>query len=136
MIFKKKKPEQSLDLIIGPESNITGTVSTNGIARVDGTVEGIVKADWLIVGEAARIKGMVIARGTMVAGSIEGNIKSEEMVEIKSRATVEGDIHTTKLTIAEGALFDGRSFMKRKAELESPEFLLLEKAEGKIIEQG
>jgi cytoskeletal protein CcmA (bactofilin family) len=133
VIFRKK--EQPLDIIIGPESTITGTVSTRGVARIDGSVEGIVKADWLFVGEAAKVKGMVITRGTMVAGSVEGNIQSKEIVEIKSKGSVEGDIYTKKLSIAEGAFFDGRSFMRRTLELESGDFLLLEKDDGKILDQ-
>lgn len=133
MIFRKK--EQPLEILIGPESNITGTVSTKGVARIDGLVEGIVKADWLIVGEAAKVKGMVITRGAMVAGSVEGNIQSKEVVELKSKAMVEGDIHTQKLSISEGAIFEGRSFMRRTPELEAGEFLMLEEAEGKVLEQ-
>jgi cytoskeletal protein CcmA (bactofilin family) len=130
-MFRKK--ERPLDVIIGPESSVMGDISTKGVARVDGSVEGIIRADWLLVGEAATVKGAVIARGTMVAGRIEGNIKSDEIVEIKSKATVEGDIHTPKLSIAEGACFDGRSFMRRTPELEGGEILLLEKGGAKII---
>jgi cytoskeletal protein CcmA (bactofilin family) len=131
MIFKKK--EQHLEVIIGPESSITGTLSTRGVARIDGLVEGVIRADWLFVGEAATVKGTVFARGTMVAGRVEGSIKSEEIVEIKANATVEGDIHTPKLSIAEGAYFDGRSFMRRTPLLEGGEVLLLEKGGKKSL---
>ncbi|MBA4393034.1 MAG: hypothetical protein C0407_05730 [Desulfobacca sp.] len=131
VIFKKK--EQPLEIIIGPESSITGNVSTRGAARIDGFVEGIIRADWLFVGEAGTVKGMVIARGTMVAGRVEGSIKSDELVEIKPRGTVEGDIHTPKLSMAEGAFFDGRSFMRRTPELEGEEVLLLEKGDEKTL---
>jgi cytoskeletal protein CcmA (bactofilin family) len=131
MIFKKK--DQPLEVIIGPDSSVTGDITTRGAARIDGTIEGSIRADWLFVGEAATVKGTVIARGTMVAGRIEGNIRSDEVVEIKSKATVEGDIHTPKLSIAEGASFDGRSFMRRPPEQESGEVLLLEKGGKKNL---
>jgi cytoskeletal protein CcmA (bactofilin family) len=131
VIFRKK--EQPLEVIIGPESSLTGDLSTRGVARIDGSVEGSIRADWLFIGEAATVKGMVVARGTMVAGRVEGNIKSDEIVEIKSKATVEGDIHTPKLSIAEGAYFEGRSFMRRTPELGSGDVLLLEKGDEKNL---
>jgi len=130
MIFRK---EQSLEVIIGLESNVTGSLTTSGVARIDGCVEGGIRADWLIIGESGTVKGDVIARGTMVAGRIEGNIRSDEIVEIKAKGTVEGDIYTAKLSISEGACFDGRSFMRRKPEIEGREVLSLEKGGKKSL---
>jgi len=129
MIFKKK--EHSLEVIIGLESMVTGNLSTSGVARIDGCVEGSIKADWLIIGDAGTVKGDVMTRGTMVAGKIEGNIRSDEIVEITPHGTVDGDIYTMKLSIAEGACFDGRSFMRRKPEMEGREVLSLEKGTKK-----
>jgi cytoskeletal protein CcmA (bactofilin family) len=131
MIFKKK--EQPLEIIIGGQSSISGSVVTNGVARIDGCVEGSIRADWLIVGHGGIVKGDVETRGTMVAGTVEGNIRSNEMVEIKSKGTVEGDIYTTKLSIAEGACFDGSSFMRRKPEFENREVLSFEKGGKKSL---
>ena len=131
MIFKKR--EESLEVIIGLESNVTGSLTTPGVARIDGSVEGGIRADWLIIGESGSVKGDVISRGTMVAGRIEGNIRSEEIVEIKAKGIVEGDIYTTKLSISEGGSFDGRSFMRRKPEVEGGELLSLEKIGKKSL---
>lgn|GEM_PF-348955 len=117
MIFRKR--QQSLEIIIGPESSVTGSLSTRGIARIDGNVEGNVTADWLIVGETGCMRGDVVSRGTMVAGRLEGNIRSDESVEIGSKGIVEGDIYTTKLSISEGAFFEGHSYMPRVRIVES-----------------
>ena len=131
MIFKKK--DQPLEVIIGLESNVTGNLTTTGVARIDGCVEGSIRAGWLIIGDSGTVKGDVIATGTVVAGRIEGNIRSDEIVEIKAKGIVEGDIYTTKLSISEGACFDGRSFMRRAPELEGKELLSLEKGGKKSI---
>jgi cytoskeletal protein CcmA (bactofilin family) len=131
MIFKKR--DQPLEVIIGIESTVAGNLTTTGVARIDGCVEGSIRADWLIIGDSGTVKGDVIARGTMVAGKIEGNIRSDEIVEIKAKGIVEGDIYTTKLSISEGACFDGRSFMRRTHELESRELLSLEKGGKKSL---
>ncbi len=109
MIFRKR--QQSLETIIGPECSFKGSLSTPGTARIDGNLEGTVTADWLIVGETGYMRGEVVSRGAIVAGRLEGSIRSSESVEIGPKGTVEGDIHTTKLRISEGACFDGHSHM-------------------------
>lgn len=131
MIFKKK--DRPLEVIIGIESGVTGNLTTTGVARIDGSVEGSIRADWLIIGDSGTVKGDVISRGTMVAGRIEGNIRSDELVEIKAKGIVEGDIYTTKLSISEGACFDGRSFMRRAPEIEGRELLSLDRGGKKSL---
>jgi len=44
------------------------------------------------------------------------NIDASEIVELKNKAQVCGEICTAKLTVSEGALFDGQSSMKKKKE--------------------
>jgi cytoskeletal protein CcmA (bactofilin family) len=121
LIFRKRR--ESLEIIIGPASSVTGSLSTPGGARIDGKVEGTITADWLIVGETGYVKGDALTRGTMVAGREEGTIRANERVEIGSQGIVEGDIYTTKLRISEGACFDGHSYMRRMGELDSSEVL-------------
>jgi cytoskeletal protein CcmA (bactofilin family) len=108
-----KKEQQSLEVVIGPDSGIKGDITTKGVVKLDGVIDGCVSADWLIVGETGKITGDVASRGTVIYGKIEGNIKSNEIIEIRSKAVVEGDIYTSKLVVSEGAFFDGRSHMQR-----------------------
>jgi len=108
-----KKEQQSLEVVVGPDSGIKGDLTTKGVVKLDGVIDGCVSADWVIVGETGRISGDVASRGTVIYGKIEGNIKSNELIEIRSKAVVEGDIYTGKLVIYEGAVFDGRSYMQR-----------------------
>jgi cytoskeletal protein CcmA (bactofilin family) len=73
-----------------------------------------VKADWIILGEKASVKGDLAARGIIIGGRVEGNLLAKEIVEIKSKGQVSGDISSSKLTIVEGGLFDGRSSMSKE----------------------
>ena len=43
-------------------------------------------------------------------------MQAKEIIEIKSKGKVSGDISTNKLTIFEGAIFDGMSFMQKNGE--------------------
>lgn len=70
----------------------------------------------VVIGEKAQINGNISARGVVVGGKVEGNIKAKEIVEIKDKGQVLGEISTPLLSIAEGAIFDGRSIILPKNE--------------------
>jgi cytoskeletal protein CcmA (bactofilin family) len=106
------KGSRKLETIVGNGTHIAGKVSVKGTIRIDGIVEGDVHADWVVVGETGRIMGNTRTRGMDVGGSIEGNIEAAEVVELKGKATMVGEIHAPKLGISEGAVFDGSSRMK------------------------
>ncbi|MGE5284792.1 MAG: bactofilin family protein [Actinomycetota bacterium] len=110
------KGSQKLETIVGNDTRILGKVSVKGTIRVDGIVEGDVQADWVVVGETGKILGNTNSRGMVVGGSVEGDIEATEMVELKEKATMVGEIHAPKLGISEGAVFEGRARMKSGAE--------------------
>lgn len=110
------KSAKQMETIIGMESTVRGELAITGTVRIDGTIEGDIDADFVVVGESGRILGNIRSRGTVVGGRVEGNIDSSETVELKGSARVFGEIRTAKLVMSEGALFDGLSCMKQKAE--------------------
>jgi cytoskeletal protein CcmA (bactofilin family) len=124
MMFRKKEP--SLEVIIGSESSVTGDIITKGVVRIDGDITGNTDADWLIVGATGMVKGNVVSRGVLIDGRMEGNIKSKEIVEIKSKGIVEGDIFTTRLIISDGAIFDGHSYMQKVTNIDNKDVLSFE----------
>jgi len=113
-----RKSAQKLETIVGNESTVTGELNIKGTLRVDGIIEGDIFADWVIVGETGKIHGNVKSRGMVVGGRVEGNIEASEIVEIKGKGEVDGEICTAKLAMSEGALFDGHSSMKKPASLD------------------
>jgi cytoskeletal protein CcmA (bactofilin family) len=108
------KNTEKLESLIGSNSSVKGQIDTKGTLRIDGSVEGNVSADWVVIGENASIKGDVAARGIVVGGRIDGNLRAKEIIEIKSKGKICGEIFTNKLTVAEGAFFEGRSSMQKE----------------------
>lgn len=108
------KNTEKLESFVGSNSHFKGDIKTKGTLRIDGIVDGNIDADWLILGEKASLKGDVQARGVIIGGKIDGNIKATEIIEIKSKGQVNGEITTTKLSVAEGGIFEGRSTMHRE----------------------
>ena len=107
------KSTEKLESFIGANSNFKGNIDTKGTLRIDGAMEGNANADWVILGEKAIMKGNISARGIIVGGRVEGNLRAKEIVEIKSKGQVFGDIFTSKLTIVDGGIFEGRSSMQK-----------------------
>ena len=108
------KNTEKLESFIGINSNFKGDIKTQGTLRVDGTVEGNIETDWLILGETSHLKGNAVSKGIIVGGRVDGNLTAREIIEIKTKGQVSGELATSKLSIAEGAMFDGRSSMIRE----------------------
>jgi cytoskeletal protein CcmA (bactofilin family) len=109
MMFHKNN--EKLESFIGSNAVFKGEISTKGTLRIDGVVEGNINSDWVIVGEKSHIKGDITARGIIVGGRVDGNLRAKEIVEIKNKGQIHGEIATIKLSVNEGAIFDGKSVM-------------------------
>lgn len=109
--------QSKLEMIIGPESMVKGDIASKGTVKIDGQLEGNVTADTVVIGESGAVNGDVTVKGMVIGGRITGIIRASDGVEIQQKGVVNGDIFSAKLTIAEGATFDGRSIMQRSKEI-------------------
>lgn len=102
--------------IIGVGTEITGDINTNGDIRIDGFLSGnVITEGKLVVGETGKIKGEIHCKNSEVLGMVEGKIKVQELVTLKSSARIYGDIVTQKLSIEPGSLFTGNCNMNEDA---------------------
>jgi len=117
MMFSSKK-HPKLEVIVGNDSVIKGEIASKGTVRIDGRFEGNLSAESVIIGEGAYLLGDITSKTLLAAGRITGNVHSVERVEIQPRGEVCGDIYTSRLTVADGGVFEGRSYMQKSRELE------------------
>ena len=106
------KYTEKLETVIGAESDLQGEINVKGTLRVDGRVEGRVNGDWVVLSETGVVKGDVTARKIIVGGRVEGNLRGHEIVEIKAKGKVRGDIFTNKLCVNEGGECNGKVEMR------------------------
>jgi cytoskeletal protein CcmA (bactofilin family) len=116
-MFSSRK-HSKLEVVVGNDTIIKGEIISKGAVRIDGRFEGSLAAESVIVGQGAIILGDVTARSLIAAGKLTGNIHSSESVEIQLNGEVYGDIYTARLTVADGGIFEGRSYMQKNRELE------------------
>ena len=92
--------------VISPDLVINGNLLTEGDIQIEGTVEGDIRAQMLTVGEAAVIRGEIVAEDVVVNGRVIGRIRGNK-VRLATTARVEGDILHKTIAIEAGANFEG-----------------------------
>jgi cytoskeletal protein CcmA (bactofilin family) len=102
---------------LGASLRVKGEISGNEDLHIDGTVEGLIQLDdrKLTVGMAAKLTADVIAREIVVYGSVKGNLRARDKIEIKKDGSVVGDLTTARIMIEDGAYFKGAIEIDRQA---------------------
>jgi cytoskeletal protein CcmA (bactofilin family) len=102
---------------IGKSVVIKGELSGSEDLTIEGQVEGKIelKEHVLTVGANGKIKAQVLARTVIVLGEVNGNVMATEKVDIRDGGSVDGDIVSPRIAIAEGAHFRGSVDMQRKS---------------------
>lgn len=103
--------------VIGPEAYFQGALTVRGSLRIDGEVEGnVLEAHTVVVaGPKGRVRGDIRAEHVIVSGSVTGEVVATAQLELKAGGRIHGNIHTPKLTIDDGAVFEGRCEMGERA---------------------
>lgn len=89
-------------------SRVTGQLSFQGPARIDGVVDGEVSCHGtLTIGEGAEVKARITGQIVVIRGKVEGNVTATERIELLAPARVIGNIEAPRLMITEGVVLDG-----------------------------
>ena len=98
---RKGDPTQLTIIAVG--TSITGDIESEGIVKIEGRIEGSVRAaSQVLIAKGGLVAGDIHTREAVVGGDVKGSVHADERVEIQSTASVEGDIITLKIQIAEG----------------------------------
>src|SRR5882757_5142572 len=100
---------------IGRSVIIKGELSGSEDLYVDGQVEGSIElaGNRLIIGPHGQVRANVNAKGVIVQGKLDGNIRASERTELTKSAIAVGDIVTQRVAIEEGAYFKGKVDIQR-----------------------
>src|SRR5215204_5370458 len=106
---------------IGKSVVIKGELNGSEDLTIEGHVEGKIelKDHALTIGPNGKIKAQVFAKSVIVLGEVHGNVTASEKVDIRDGGSVDGDIISPRVAIAEGAHFRGSVDMQRKGQQSS-----------------
>lgn len=113
---------------IGKSVVIKGELSGSEDLVIEGQVDGKIelRQNVLTIGANGKIKASIFAKQVVVFGEVIGNITASEKVDIRDNGSVDGDLASPRVAIAEGAHFRGSIDMQRAGQ----------KAEGKPAEKA
>lgn len=101
-----------METIIGPSVKVKGNFHGQGSIVVEGILEGSLKTEEnLYVGNEAKITANIEAKEAKIDGQISGNIKVKGYLEIGQTAKILGDIEAASISIAKGAILNGKCTM-------------------------
>lgn len=107
---KKRDDEKILDVNATMQGNMTFSDPVN--LRINGKFEGNLNTKGnLIIGKDAEVNAEIIGENIIVAGKVKGKIKATKILSLSSTAEVLADLETPKVTIEEGAFFNGKCKM-------------------------
>jgi cytoskeletal protein CcmA (bactofilin family) len=107
---------------IGKSVIIKGELNGSEDLIIEGAVEGKIelRQHVLTIGGNGKIKAQLFAKSVIVLGEVVGNITASEKVDIRDNGSVEGDIISPRVAIAEGAHFRGTIDMQRQGATQRP----------------
>jgi len=103
---------------IGPSVQVKGEINGSEDLEIHGSVEGTVSLDErrLTIGPTAKVSADLTAREIVIYGSVKGNLKAKDRIEIKKDGSVVGDLSTARIMIEDGAYFKGSIEIEKGAD--------------------
>ncbi len=91
-----------------------GELSADEEILIQGTVEGTIvhHKKTLIVGKDGRVKGLIHANFVTIEGQVDGDIHGDVLVRLTGSADVSGDIFCARVSMDDGARFNGTMYMR------------------------
>jgi cytoskeletal protein CcmA (bactofilin family) len=125
-IFTKDKPEAAAPdaarssgdtAFFGAKLSIKGKVTGSGNLIVMGKLEGEVDlAGELVVAPTAVLNGEIRAVTLAVSGNVTGTLTAREKIHFEKSAVVSGRMATPRISMVDGATFNGEIEMKKPAD--------------------
>lgn len=109
-------PSATVISIIGPDMKVIGDCETEATVRVDGLVEGSIRAaNKVVIGKGGVVIGDVATQEAVVAGRVFGTLIAGSRIELQATCQLQGEIHTNRMQVQEGAVLNCSVHMPGKA---------------------
>lgn len=122
----EKKPKSYTDLLgktnrIVEGTTIKGDISSQADFRLDGQLVGNFQSNGkIVIGPAGSVKGDITCKNADIEGFFEGKIQVQEMLNIKGKASIHGEVTCGKLSVEPGAEFSATCVMRSQVKNITP----------------
>ncbi len=102
----QKADKEAISSIIDARMIMKGELLFEGKARIDGTVEGNIKGEHLILSEVGKVHGNIQVSTFVCHGTLEGNVTAK-LVTARKSCRIHGIIESNSLSVEPGASLSG-----------------------------
>jgi cytoskeletal protein CcmA (bactofilin family) len=115
-------PSRAAVAHIGKSVVIKGELSGSEDLYIDGQVDGTIelREHNLTVGPNGRVQADINAKEVVVQGSVKGNIRAVDRVDLRKSGSLVGDLVAARVIIEDGAYFKGSIDIQKGVEAAKP----------------
>lgn len=118
-MFKQEKSASSSEktapgsaTLISSGTILRGNVKSDNDLRIDGTIHGnVTSSAKIVVGPGGFVEGNIEGANADITGKVKGNIVVNEILQLREKSNVEGNINAGKLQVDPAAIFNGKCQM-------------------------
>ena len=100
-------PEQVIS-IIGQGMTVVGDCDTDGAVRVEGTVQGNIRAGKaVVVGKEGVVNGDIFTQDAVIGGTVSGTLRAASRLEVQATSRIDGEVLAERMQLEEGAILNG-----------------------------
>ena len=101
-------PPDTVISIIGPGMRVVGECATDGTLRIEGSIQGTVRAGKaVVVGKDGEVEGGIFTQDAVISGRVSGSLLAESRLELQATCQIEGEVRARRMQLEEGAMLNG-----------------------------
>ncbi len=94
--------------IIGAGMRVVGNCDTEGTLRIEGAIEGTVRAGKaVVVGKDGVVVGDILTQDAIIGGRVQGTVVAESRLELQATCVIDGQILARRIKLDEGGQVNG-----------------------------
>lgn len=102
-------------------TQVEGTIQSDADIRVDGSLKGdLTSKAKVIIGPTGFVEGQIHCQNAVIEGRFEGTLHVKELLNVREKADVSGEVHTHKLIVQSGAVFNVNCTMGQVSDQANP----------------
>ena len=104
--------------LVSPGTILKGDINSDNDLRIDGIIHGnVTTSSKIIVGPTGYVEGNVEGLNADITGKVLGNVNVKELLQLREKCIVDGNIAAGKLQIEPSATFNGQCQMGNVASI-------------------
>lgn len=109
------RPEEENSVYIGQGTELTGAVRARDSIVIDGSFDGELVCNHLLVGQTGVVKGKINVSSAEISGQVSAEIVTRHLLAVRATGRIEGKWDCGSIEVARGAVLNGSAHVTETA---------------------